>query len=41
MRQAVKKGTPVNPPIWWIDPLNSEAHRINDGKFIRIYKIIF
>ncbi|XP_071643111.1 myogenesis-regulating glycosidase-like [Temnothorax longispinosus] len=30
MKQAIEKGTPVNPPIWWIDPLNPEAHKIND-----------
>ncbi|XP_011868146.1 PREDICTED: uncharacterized family 31 glucosidase KIAA1161 isoform X7 [Vollenhovia emeryi] len=30
MTQAIENGTPVNPPIWWIDPTNSEAHKIND-----------
>jgi len=30
MKQAIEKGTPVNPPIWWIDPNNKEAHKIND-----------
>ncbi|KYQ57031.1 hypothetical protein ALC60_04019 [Trachymyrmex zeteki] len=30
MQQAIEKGTPVNPPIWWIDPLNSDAHKIDD-----------
>ncbi|XP_024881326.1 SITS-binding protein-like [Temnothorax curvispinosus] len=30
MKQAIEKGTPVNPPIWWIDPLDPEAHKIND-----------
>ncbi|KYM97553.1 hypothetical protein ALC62_11847 [Cyphomyrmex costatus] len=30
MQQAVDSGIPVNPPIWWIDPLDSEAHKIND-----------
>ncbi|XP_018401023.1 PREDICTED: uncharacterized family 31 glucosidase KIAA1161 [Cyphomyrmex costatus] len=30
MQQAIDNGTPVNPPIWWIDPLDSEAHKIND-----------
>lgn len=30
MHQAIKYGTPVNPPIWWVDPTNSEAHKIND-----------
>ncbi|XP_029674396.1 myogenesis-regulating glycosidase-like isoform X3 [Formica exsecta] len=30
MQQAITNGTPVNPPIWWVDPTNKEAHRIND-----------
>ncbi|XP_029674383.1 myogenesis-regulating glycosidase-like [Formica exsecta] len=30
MQQAVTNGTPVNPPIWWVDPTNKEAHKIND-----------
>ncbi|XP_012528345.1 myogenesis-regulating glycosidase [Monomorium pharaonis] len=30
MQQAIENGTPVNPPIWWIDPTDSEAHKIND-----------
>lgn len=25
--------SPVNPPIWWIDPLDRTAHHINDGAF--------
>lgn len=39
MQQAVADGTLVNPPIWWVDPTNKEAHKINDGKLIRIYRI--
>lgn len=31
MQAAVKTGAPVNPPIWWVDPDNQEAHKINDG----------
>ncbi|KAL6436891.1 hypothetical protein ACFW04_004924 [Cataglyphis niger] len=30
MQQAITNGTPVNPPIWWVDPTNKEAHKIND-----------
>jgi len=30
MRQAVKDGTPVNPPIWWIAPNDKVAHAIGD-----------
>jgi len=35
MQQAIDNGTPVNPPIWWIDPTNVEAHKINDGKNVQ------
>lgn len=28
-------GTPMNPPIWWIAPLDRTAHQINDGAFKR------
>lgn len=31
---AVLHGDPVNPPIWWSDPDDKEAHKIWDGKFI-------
>ncbi|XP_019888683.2 myogenesis-regulating glycosidase isoform X2 [Ooceraea biroi] len=30
MQQAIRDGTPVNPPIWWVDPTNRQAHKIND-----------
>jgi myogenesis-regulating glycosidase len=30
MNQAMENGTPVNPPIWWIDPTDTTAHKIND-----------
>ncbi|CAH0558146.1 unnamed protein product, partial [Brassicogethes aeneus] len=30
MDRAIQTGTPVNPPIWWVDPMNKEAHKIND-----------
>lgn len=32
MKKAVASGEPINMPIWWVDPLNTEAHKINDGK---------
>lgn len=35
MQEAIVNGTPVNPPIWWVDPTNEEAHKINDGKFVK------
>lgn len=30
MQEAIVNGTPVNPPIWWVDPTDEEAHKIND-----------
>ncbi|KAJ8676163.1 hypothetical protein QAD02_011949 [Eretmocerus hayati] len=30
MHKAVETGAPVNPPIWWVDPSNVQAHRIAD-----------
>lgn len=32
MRIAVTEGTPVNPPIWWLDPDDEEALKISDGE---------
>lgn len=32
METAVETGAPVNPPIWWVDPLDQQAHKINDGE---------
>lgn len=31
MNKAVSTGSPVNPPIWWADPLDPETYRISDG----------
>ncbi|XP_063702197.1 myogenesis-regulating glycosidase-like [Culicoides brevitarsis] len=30
MKRAVEDGSPVNAPIWWIDPQNTVAHGIGD-----------
>ncbi|XP_046412029.1 myogenesis-regulating glycosidase-like [Neodiprion fabricii] len=30
MNALVANGTPVNPPVWWLDPTNSEAYNISD-----------
>ncbi|XP_001952691.2 myogenesis-regulating glycosidase [Acyrthosiphon pisum] len=30
MRSSVSKGSPVNPPIWWIDPTDQVAQKIDD-----------
>lgn len=32
MNASIEKGTPVNPPIWWIDPKDIEALKTYDGK---------
>ncbi|XP_015109889.1 myogenesis-regulating glycosidase [Diachasma alloeum] len=30
MNVTVSTGAPLNPPIWWVDPTDQEAHKIND-----------
>ncbi|CAG9859823.1 unnamed protein product [Phyllotreta striolata] len=30
MTQSIEKGTPVNPPIWWIDPTDATALACDD-----------
>ncbi|XP_012285378.1 myogenesis-regulating glycosidase [Orussus abietinus] len=30
MNAAVQTGAPLNPPIWWVDPTNRIAHKVND-----------
>ncbi|XP_072377024.1 myogenesis-regulating glycosidase-like [Diabrotica undecimpunctata] len=30
MKASIEKGTPVNPPIWWIDPTDSFSYTIYD-----------
>ncbi|XP_014228914.1 myogenesis-regulating glycosidase [Trichogramma pretiosum] len=30
MKLAVQTGAPVNPPIWWVDPEDQEAHKVSD-----------
>ncbi|XP_067012522.2 myogenesis-regulating glycosidase [Anabrus simplex] len=30
MQKSVEDGSPVNPPVWWIDPENTEAQAIDD-----------
>ncbi|XP_066597048.1 myogenesis-regulating glycosidase [Prorops nasuta] len=44
MRDSVKNGTPVNPPIWWVDPSDEEAFRVNDefllGDYILVAPVI-
>jgi len=34
MRSSVSKGSPLNPPVWWIDPTDPVAQTIADGKLI-------
>ncbi|XP_065224574.1 myogenesis-regulating glycosidase-like [Planococcus citri] len=33
MKNSVKYGTPVNPPLWWIDPTDPETYLI-DSEFL-------
>jgi hypothetical protein len=30
MNNIVTDGTPVNLPIWWVDPTNADALKLND-----------
>ncbi|XP_068907022.1 myogenesis-regulating glycosidase-like isoform X1 [Tenebrio molitor] len=30
MNNSITDGTPVNPPIWWVDPTNADALKVND-----------
>ncbi|XP_019874297.2 myogenesis-regulating glycosidase [Aethina tumida] len=30
MNESIVNGTPVNPPIWWVDPLDKVALGVND-----------
>lgn len=32
MQASVSHGTPVNPPIWWVDPTDETALAVWDGK---------
>jgi hypothetical protein len=32
MNNSITDGTPVNPPIWWVDPTNADALKVDDGK---------
>lgn len=34
MQLAVSDGTPVNPPIWWVDPTDTIAQKISDRKLL-------
>jgi hypothetical protein len=31
-RQKVADGTPINLPLWWLDPTDEEALRIDSGE---------
>ncbi|XP_068906949.1 myogenesis-regulating glycosidase-like [Tenebrio molitor] len=30
MSNSITDGTPVNPPIWWVDPTNADALKVDD-----------
>lgn len=32
MQASVQHGTPVNPPIWWVDPTDARALATDDGE---------
>jgi hypothetical protein len=32
MLASMIEGTPVNPPIWWLDPTDEDALAVWDGK---------
>jgi len=36
MRRSVSEGSPLNPPVWWIDPTDPVAQTIADGKLVNI-----
>jgi len=36
MKLTVAHGTPVNPPVWWIDPTSTDAHAIDNRKEINL-----
>jgi len=45
MRSSVSKGNPLNPPIWWVDPTDPVAQKINDGikinsNFQKLYLVL-
>ena len=38
MKNSVKYGTPVNAPIWWLDPTDPETYLIDSGeKILKTY----
>jgi len=39
MKQTVAHGTPVNPPVWWIDPTSTDAHAIDNRKEMHLITI--
>lgn len=34
---SIEKGTPVNPPIWWVDPTDPVALKEDTGTNTRIH----
>ena len=35
-REAVITGAPINRPIWWIDPTDKEAMKVDSGRYVLI-----
>ena len=40
-QNAVMTGQPINRPIWWVDPLNTETFAIEDGNTILDFNMPF
>ncbi|XP_049822326.1 myogenesis-regulating glycosidase-like [Aethina tumida] len=44
VESCVKTGTPVNPPVWWVEPGNSTAYKITDeflvGEWILVAPVV-
>jgi alpha-glucosidase (family GH31 glycosyl hydrolase) len=38
--EAVISGTPINRPLWWVDPQDPLTFDIDDGKFIGKIKLL-
>ncbi len=39
--QAVSDGTPINRPIWWVDPTDPETFMIDNRKLILLNGLKF
>lgn len=37
INRTISHGEPINLPIWYIDPTNKDAIKVNDGKIYLTY----